>query len=92
LQKSLQELQQEYDYKNERVLALQKVNTNLETSLNKFVQLHHEEKNERKELTIRVEQYVQKYNLLLGICISLALILTVQFFPYIRAVIRQLLE
>ena len=79
LQNSLQKLQEDSDYKQEKILALQRVNNNLETARNKFIQLHEEEKNERKELMVKVERYARKYNLLLGICIALLVVLIIQY-------------
>lgn len=77
LQKSMQNLQQEVHDKNEEILSLQTVKTNLETNLNRFVKLHTEEKNERKELMAKVEKYASRYNLLLGICAALTIVIVV---------------
>ena len=63
LQKTLQQLQQEKSLETERMLSLQKVNTNLETNLNKFIQLHSEEKKEKMELMEKYDSLQNKYHL-----------------------------
>lgn len=78
MQNVLQNLQKENQYSTDKILALQKVNTNLEMSLNEFVQLHSDEKKERKALMEKVEKYAKKYNLLLGICLALWAFLLIQ--------------
>ena len=81
LQTSLQKLQQDFEAVNEKKLALQKVNNNLETSLNKFVLLHTDEKNEKKERIEKHDLLLTKYHsvsmklyLLLGIGFVLAVL------------------
>jgi len=79
LQESLQSLQQENQLDKEKIFSLHKVNTNLETARNRFVQLYTEEKEQRKDLWEKydslqqthhreVQVFLKKYYLALGLC------------------------
>jgi len=94
LQQSIATLQNENDAVKGKTLALQKINNGLETSLQKYVSLFSEEKNEKKEW---VEKYdhlqnnyhnvAKKYYLFLGITIVLVAILAFVFAPKMGALI-----
>lgn len=87
-QKSLQDLQQEGQLSKEKIFSLQKVNTNLETTRNKFIKLYTEEKEQRADLREKydtlqetyhreVQSFLKKYYLSLGFCMVCIILLLV---------------
>lgn len=88
---ALQKLQEEKRLAEEKIFALEKVNTNLETNRNKFVQLYTDEKNEKKEVMKKlddlqekyhtdIQSFMKKYHLALGfLAVCLALLLALNF-------------
>ena len=100
LQTSLQQLQKEYSSEKERTLSLQKVTTNLESSVHKYALLLSEEKNERKKTLEKydalqnkyhseIQKIAQKYYLLIGACIVLLVLLVFQYADDIRELIMK---
>jgi hypothetical protein len=87
----LQKLQEEKRLADEKIFALEKVNTNLETNRNKFVQLYTDEKNEKQEVRQKlddlqekyhtdIQSFMKKYHLSLGLlAVCLALLLALNF-------------
>ena len=78
----MQVLQQENDQKDEQIHTLQTINKQLETARNKFVQLHTDVKNEKKELQEKYDHSqqahhteIKKYMVWLHLAIGLTSIL-----------------
>jgi uncharacterized membrane protein YcjF (UPF0283 family) len=85
----LQELQKQNELKDEENHTLRRQNTDLETARNKFIQLHTEEKNEKKSIQERydvaqeqhhaeIKKYMIKYHVAIGIilvCVTVILVL-----------------
>lgn len=101
LQKSLQTLQQENKVEKDRMLSLQQVNNNLQTNLNRFVQLHSDEKKEKTELMekydnlqkqyhLEIQHFLKKYYLILGLCFVLIVIMVILNFIEIAESVQKI--
>lgn len=88
----MQKLQEQNRLDKEKIFALEKVNTNLETARNKFVQLYTDEKKEKSEVRekldslqeqyhLEIQTFMRKYHFALAVvavCVSLLLALNIQ--------------
>jgi len=89
LQSTLQELQKQNKLKDDENSTLKRQNTDLETARNKFIQLHTEEKNEKKTIQEKydlaqeqhhneIKRYMVKYHIAIGVilvCVTIIIIL-----------------
>ena len=84
----LQSLQRQNREKDEEITTLKRLNTELETTRNKFIQLHTEEKNEKKAVQEKydhaqiehhreVQKHMTRFHLAIGVAAILLVVLAV---------------